>query len=96
MMTRGAISWVGKDGDGLAGLDEQRVFGAEALEFANDGVEALPVARGAADAAVDDEVLGAFSDFGIEIVHQAAEGGFLLPAFAAKRVAARGTNDGRR
>ena len=84
----------GKDGDGLAGLDEQRVFRAEALEFADDGVEALPVARGAADAAVDDEVLRALGDFGIEVVHQAAEGGFLLPAFAAELVAARGADDG--
>ena len=74
----------GKDGDRLAGLDEERVFRAEALEFANDGVEAFPVARGTADAAIDDEVLRALGHFGIEVVHQAAEGGFLLPAFAAE------------
>ena len=85
-----------KYGDRLAGLDEQCVFGAEALEFMDDGMEALPVARGTADAAVYDEVLGALSDFGIEVVHEAAEGGFLLPAFAAEGVAARGTNDRRR
>ena len=73
-----------KDGDGLAGLDEERVFRAETFELADDGVEALPVARGAADATVDDEVLGALGHFGVEVVHQAAEGGFLLPAFAAE------------
>ena len=84
----------GKDGDGLAGLDEERLFVAEALELADDGVEALPVARGLADAAVDDEVLGPLGNFGVEIVHEAAEGGFLLPALAAKGVTAGGANDG--
>ena len=68
------------------------------LELANDGVEALPVAGGAADAAVNDEVGGALGDFGIEVVHQAAQGCFLLPAFTAELVAARcmdGRSDGR-
>ncbi len=39
--------------------------------------------------AVDDQVLGLLGDFGIEIVHQHAQRGFLLPAFAGKRGAAR-------
>ncbi len=88
------MSWVGKTPTGLPGLDEQRFFVAEVFELANDGVVAVPVARGAADAAVDDKVLRALGDFGIEVVHQAAECGFLLPAFAAQRGAARGAHDG--
>ncbi len=74
----------GKDSDGLAGLDEERVFGTEAFEFANDGVKALPVACRTADAAVDDKFLRALRNFRIEVVHEAAECGFLLPAFAAQ------------
>ena len=50
------------------------------LELAHDGVEALPVARGLADAAVDDEVLRALGHLGVEVVHQHAQGRFLLPA----------------
>jgi hypothetical protein len=84
----------GKDSDGFAGLDEERIFRAEAFQFINDGVKAFPVSRGAANATIDDEVLGALGDFGIEVVHETAESGFLLPAFAAEGVAARGANDG--
>ena len=71
-----------EDADRLAGLDQQRFVVLEALEGADDGVEAVPVARGFAGAAVDDEVVGALGDFGIEVVHQHAQGGFLMPAFA--------------
>ena len=81
-----------KDGDGLAGLDKQCVFGAEAFELADDGVVALPIACGFANAPVNDEVGGALGDFGVEIVHQAAQRSFLLPAFAAKLGAAGGAD----
>jgi hypothetical protein len=84
----------GKDGDGLAGLDEERIFRAKPFEFINDGVEAFPVSRGAADATIDDKVLRALGYFGIEVVHETAESGFLLPSFAAEGVAARGADDG--
>ena len=81
-----------EDADGLAGLDQQRFLVAEVLELVNDGVETLPVPGRLADAAVDDEILRALGDFGIEVVHQAAEGRFLLPAFAVELGAARGAN----
>jgi len=84
----------GKDADGLAGLDEERVFRAKALQFAHDGVEAVPVARGAANASVYHEVLRALGDFGVEIVHEAAESGFLLPTTTAEGGAAGGADDG--
>jgi hypothetical protein len=44
----------------LAGLDEERLVVAQALQRLEDGVEAFPVARGLADAAVDHQ-LGGFS-----------------------------------
>jgi hypothetical protein len=84
-----------KYGDGLSRLNEERVFRAEALELADDCVEALPVPCGAADSAVDDKILWPLGDVWIEVVHETAQGSFLLPAFAAKLRAARRANDWR-
>ncbi len=84
----------GKDAHGLAGLDQEGFVVAEMFEFAHDGVKAFPVASSAADAAVDDQVRGALGYVGIEVVHQAAQSGFLLPALAAELIAAGGTNYG--
>jgi hypothetical protein len=83
-----------KHSDWLAGLHKEGFLVAEMFELADDGVEALPVAGGAADAAIDDEVRRALCHFGIEVVHQAAQSGFLLPAFAAQGDAARGADGG--
>ena len=88
----------GKHADGLAGLDQQRLFIAQPLKLAHDGVVAVPVACGLADAAVDDQVRRPLAHLGIEVVHQAAQGGFLLPALAVELGAAEGTDgwsDGR-
>jgi len=84
----------GKDGNGFTRLDEESFFVAELLKLADDGVEGLPVTRGATDAAIDDQVGGTLGDFGVEVVHEAAECGLLLPTFAAELVSARGTDDG--
>src|SRR5665647_1615645 len=51
----------------------------------DDGVEARPVARRLAGAAVDHELVRCFRDFGVEVVHEHAQGGFLLPALASDR-----------
>ena len=83
-----------EDADRLARLHQQRLVVVERVQGADDGVVAVPVAGGAAGAAVDDEVLRALGDVWVEIVHQHAHGGFLRPAFAGKLVAARGL-DGR-
>ena len=45
--------------DRLAGLHQQRLVVLELAQRRDDAVEALPVARGAADAAVDDELVRA-------------------------------------
>ena len=46
-----------------------------------------------AGAAVDDQILGTLGDLGIEIVHQHPQRGFLRPALAGERRAARRAND---
>ncbi len=74
----------GKNADGFAGLHEECVFVSKLLKLVHDGMKAVPVARGLADAAVDHQVRGAFAHFRVEIIHQAAEGCLLLPAFAAQ------------
>ncbi len=66
----------------LARLDEQRLLVAEALELADDRVVAGPVARGLADAAVDDELRGLLGDVGMQVVLEHAQRRLLLPALA--------------
>jgi hypothetical protein len=62
-----------EDADRLARLDQQRLVGIERAERGDDAVEALPVARGAADAAIDDELVRPLGNVRVEIVHQHAE-----------------------
>ena len=81
-----------KNSDGLAGLDQQSFVIFERAERRDDGVIRIPVARRFAAAAVDDQVFRLLGDFGIEVVHQHAQGGFLLPAFAGKSCAAGGAD----
>ena len=59
-----------EDADGLARLDQQRLVAFEALQRFDDPVIAFPVARGAADAAIDDEFVRRLGDVGMEVVHQ--------------------------
>ena len=59
-----------EDADGLTALNEQRLVVAEAQQRPHDRLERVVRARGAAGAAVDDEVLGPLGDFGIEVVQQ--------------------------
>ena len=84
-----------KDSDGLPGLDQKSFVGGERLQRLHDGVIAIPIADGLAAAAVDDQLGGLFGDVGIEIIHQHAHRGFLLPSFAGERSAARAADDGR-
>ena len=73
-----------EDADRLARLHEQGLVVAQALQGGHDGVEGLPVAGRLAGAAVDHEVLGTLGDLGVQVVHQHAQGGFLLPALAGE------------
>src|ERR1035438_3263357 len=56
-------------------------------------MEGGPVAGGFAGAAVDHQVGRALGDVGVEVVHEHAQGGFLLPSPAAQGCAARGADD---
>src|SRR3954447_6141083 len=73
-----------EDRDRLARLDEQRLALAERRELALDRREARLVARGLADPAVDDEVLRALGDVGMQVVLEHPQRRLLLPAAAAK------------
>ena len=73
----------------LARLDEQRLVVAEPPQRGDDRVEALPVARRLARAAVDHQLLGPLGHLGVEVVHQHAQRRLLLPAAAGELGAAR-------
>ena len=79
--------------DRLARLDQQRLVGFELAKCCHDAVEALPVARRAADAAIDHQLAGLFGDVGIEVVHEHAERRFGQPALRRKFRAAWGANN---
>ena len=79
-----------ENADRLAGLDEQGLVALEPAQRRDDAVERRPVARRAADAAIDDELARPFGDVGIEIVHQHAQRRFGEPALGAELGPARG------
>ena len=62
------VRW--KHADRLARLDQQRLVVFEPAKRFDDLVEAGPIARGPADAAVDHQVLGPLGHVGVEVVHQ--------------------------
>jgi hypothetical protein len=66
--------------DRLARLDQQSFLVAEPFERFDDAVETCPVARGTADATVNDEALRVLGDRIVEIVHQHPHRGFGRPA----------------
>ena len=68
------------DADRLARLHEQRLVALERVQRAHDRVEARPVARGLAGAAVHDEILWVLGDLRVEVVLQHAQRGLLRPA----------------
>jgi hypothetical protein len=88
----GRIGMGAEDADGLARLDQQGLVALQPAQAGDDRVIALPIARGAADTAIDDQLLGLFGDFGIEIVHQHAQRGFGEPALRAQLGAAGGAD----
>ena len=81
-----------EDADGLAGLHQQRLVVAQLAQRTHDAVVAVPVARGPADAAVDDEIVGPLGDLGVEVVHQHAQRRLGEPAAGAQGRAARGAD----
>ncbi len=86
MSTRGAHSWVRMTPTGLPDCTSIVSSALSVRQRAHQRVERLPVARGPAGAAVDDEVVGVLGDLGVEVVLQHAQRGLLRPA---ERVRAR-------
>ena len=74
-----------EDPDRLARLDEERFVVVESAEDAEDPVERLPGARGAAGAPVHDQVVRPLGHLGVEVVLEHPEGRLLRPAAAGER-----------
>src|SRR5450755_1116119 len=77
-----------ENADGTAGLHQQRFIVGQALQFAHDGMERWPIAGGFACAAVDHQVARPLGDIRVEVIHEHAQSGFLLPSPAAQGCAA--------
>jgi hypothetical protein len=81
-----------KHTDGLAGLHQQRLVVLERGQFPDDRIVRGPVPCRFSGSPVDDEIVRALGDLGIEIVHEHPERRFLRPAFAGQRCASRRSN----
>jgi hypothetical protein len=68
------------DGDRLARLHDQRLVRFEVLQRGDDAVEILPGPGGAADAAIDHQLMRVFGHVGVQVVHQHPHRGLGLPA----------------
>ena len=79
--------------DRLSRLNQKRFVVFEFAQRANDCIESFPASRGATCSTVNDELIGIFCDFRIEIVHQHPHRRFLMPAFARALTAVRRVND---
>ena len=77
---------------GLAGLDKQRLVRFQAPQRGQDGLEAVPVARRLANAAVDHQGVGVFGHLRVQVVLEHAVGGLDKPVGAAEGRAARRTH----
>ena len=58
-------------------------------------MKALPVAGRFSGAPVDHQIVGALGHVGVEVIHQHAQGGFLVPAPATQGGAPGGAKNGR-
>jgi hypothetical protein len=74
---------------GLAALHQQGLVVLQLLQRREDRLEAVPVARRLADAAVDDERVRVLGDLGIEVVLDHPERGLDLPVGTGELRAAR-------
>jgi hypothetical protein len=82
-----------QDAHGLAALHQQCLFGSQCFQRIQDGIEALPISRRLAQAAIDNQVLRTLGDFGVEVVLNHAVSGFDLPIFARQLCATRSADD---
>ena len=66
-----------KETNRLSRLDQQRLVVLEIAKRRHNRLVRLPIPRRFARAAIDDEIIGALGDIGIEVVHQHAQRRFL-------------------
>ncbi len=76
----------------LAALHQQRLVGPQRLQAGQDRLEAVPVARRLADAAVDHQRVGVLGHLGVEVVLDHAVGGLDQPVGARDLAAAGGAH----
>ena len=81
--------------DRLARLHQQRLVLAQLAQRREDRLEAVPVARRLADAAVDDERVGVLGDLGIEVVLDHPVGRLDQPVAAGRARCRAGARTGR-
>src|SRR5207253_9197812 len=68
--------------DRLARLNEQGLVVLKPAQRTDNGVETFPTSCRPSGTAVNDYSVWRFCNLGIEIVHQHASGGFLMPGLA--------------
>jgi hypothetical protein len=73
------VGMAGKYANRLAGLHQQGFIVVEVFQRFDDRVIAIPITRGTADAAVDDELRRVLGDFGVKIILQHPERCFGQP-----------------
>src|ERR1044071_7189952 len=78
--------------DRFAGLHKKRLVIFQLAQRANNSVETFPISSRSSVAAVNDQPIRRLCHFGIEIVHQHAHGGFLVPALASAFCSTRSPN----
>ena len=76
---------------GLAGLDDQRLVRLQVLQARDDAVEILPGPGGAADAAIDHQLMRVLGHVGVQVVHQHPHRGLGQPGLGG---ASRGRSAG--
>ena len=69
-----------EDRNRLAGLHQQRFVVLQPSKLPNNRLERVPGTRRSTGPAVHDQVVGPLGNLGIEVVHEHAQRGFLLPA----------------
>ena len=85
--TRGASVWVRNTPTGLPDWISSVSSSFRRLQRLDDAVEALPVARGAADAAIDHQLVRVLRHVGIQVVHQHAQRRLGQPGLGAEGLA---------
>ena len=81
------------DTNRFAGLDQERFIVGELAQGCYECVESFPCPSCLAGAAVDYQVIGILSNFGIKIIHEHPQRRFLNPALASSLQTTRSTDE---